>query len=88
MGLSLHARWQTRCEDSHHLGVQGTPYEEMWRMQLQRHPIDVQLVVVLLSDLVHQLDSNLCIVDWGMHVPAELLQPGLLLRPRGCWSPR
>ena len=45
MGLSLHARWQTRCEDSHHLGVQGTPYEAMWRMQLQRHPIDVQLKV-------------------------------------------
>ena len=87
MGLSLHARWQTRCEGSHHLGVQGTPYEAMWRMQLQRHPIDVQLVVVLLSDLVHQVNPNLYFRG-GMLVPVLLLQPGLLLRPLQCWSSR
>ena len=44
MGLSLHVRWQTQ-EDSHLLGVLGMPSEVAWRVQLQRHPIDVQLKV-------------------------------------------
>ena len=45
MGLSLHERWLAPSEEGHHLGVLGTPFEEAWRMQLQRHPIDVQLKV-------------------------------------------
>ena len=40
-----YCRLQTQCEDSHQLGVLGTPFEAPWRVQLQRHPIDVQLKV-------------------------------------------
>ena len=51
MGSNLHVRWLAQNEGGHQLGVLGTPFEEAWRKQLQRHPIDVQLIVVLLSDL-------------------------------------
>ena len=45
MGSYLHVRWLAQNEEGHQLGVLGTPFQEAWRMQLQRHPIDVQLKV-------------------------------------------